>query len=51
MTSADLPALADLIVLGERAACNLDDISGDGKVDQNDLELLVHVIFADDAEG
>ena len=44
-SAADVTALVRSIVTGARAACGLDDVNGDGRVDDADLAPLIAAIF------
>lgn len=45
VTAADTSALIRNVITGERAPCGLDDVNGDGRVDDSDIDPLVGVIF------
>jgi hypothetical protein len=45
VTAADLPALAMLISADDRAPCRLDDASGDGVLNEDDISAVIEAIF------
>ncbi len=47
LSAPDLVALTRSILSGERAACGLDDVNGDGRVDGRDIPPLIEVLFGE----
>lgn len=47
VSAADTPALIRNVITGERAACGLDDVNGDTRVDSHDLQPLIDALFGE----
>ena len=46
VSAADVPALLEVLVSGERAPCGRDDASGDGRVSGDDVPALIRALFS-----
>ncbi len=47
LSAADMPTLIRNVITGERAACGLDDVNGDTRVDNSDIQLLIDALFGE----
>ena len=47
LSAADMPALIRNVITGERAACGLDDVNGDLRLDGSDIQPLIDALFGE----